>query len=77
MKVAMHFGNVKKSMCLEHIGVCQEGDKVWAYSLGNNLGSNYCPKRVPTPNPQNDLLVLKDENDISVATAALVIIGNR
>lgn len=37
----------------------------------------FAPKSVPTPNPQNDLLVLKDENDISVATAALVIIGNR
>lgn len=73
MKVAMYFGNGEKSMCLDH-EVWQGGGKAGAYSLGNNLGSNYCPQKCF---PQNDLLVLKDENDISVATAALVIIGNR
>lgn len=47
--------------------------RVW----GNNSGSSYYPQNVPTPNPQNDLLFLKDDgdDDISVA-AALVIIGN-
>lgn len=60
-------------MCLEHWGVARHELIVW----GNNLGSSYYPQNVPTPKPPNDLLVLKEDNDFSVTTAALVIIGNR
>ena len=37
--------------------------RVW----GNNSGSSYYPQNVPTPNPQNDLLFLKDESGVTTS----------